>query len=193
MTRGRLVALLAITAIVPAALLVFVLSTRGGSPKASATATPTSIFPPYDTRKAVVGKPVPDFALPSITGERVDLARYRGTPVLLTFFASWCHPCEQDLPVLEKVSQEYRGRLAVVGVNYQDIASDSRAFVKRLGVTFPALIEGEAFNPVATRFGVHEIPITFFIDARGVLATTPVFGQTDRAALQPGIDTLLGH
>jgi len=193
MPRRRLAALLAVTLLVPAGVLVYALSTRGKSATASTTATPTSIFPAYDARRAVVGKPVPDFTLTSTTGSRVEFARYRGMPVLLTFFASWCHPCEAELPVLQKLSREYEGRLAIVAVNYQDIATDSRAFVTRLGVTFPALIENEAFNPVAVRFGVHEIPITFFVDAHGVLASTPVFGQTDRASLQPGIDTLFGR
>jgi peroxiredoxin len=144
----------------------------------------------YDASKAKVGELAPDFAARDLNGNVVRLSQFRGRAVVLTFFASWCHPCEEELPVLEKLQREAGPRVAVLAVSYNDLPPDSRAFAKRLGVTFPVLLEN-AENTVAKHYGVHEIPITFLIDARGVVATTPLYGSGSRKALQPGIDTLL--
>ncbi len=191
--RGRLAALLAVTLAVPIGLLVVALVISNRSSSAAGTTTPTSTGPAYDARKAVVGKPVPDFALPATSGATVRLSQFRGKPVVLTFFASWCHPCEEELPVLQKIADANRGRLEVVGVNYQDIDTDSHRFVDQLGVTFPALVESEVTNPVAAKYGVHEIPITYLIDANGVLQSTPVFGPTSAHELQDAVDHLLAN
>jgi thiol-disulfide isomerase/thioredoxin len=112
--------------------------------------------------------------------------------VVLNFFASWCHPCEEEMPVLEDLQREYGDRLAVVGVNYRDAPADSRAFVERLGVTYPALIQDDAENPVADRYGVRSPPMTFFIASDGTIAAPPVYGGASRADLQPSLTQLLG-
>ncbi len=196
MPRGRLAALVALTLAIPIALLVYALATSGHSSGAatnSGETMPTNLRPAYDVRKAVVGKPVPDFALPATNGATVRLSQFRGKPVVLAFFASWCHPCEEELPALEKIADANPDRLTVVGVNYDDIDSDTRRFVNRLGVTFPTLIESEVTNPVAAKYGVHEIPISYLIDANGVLQSTPVFGPTSTHELQDGVNKLLAN
>ena len=145
----------------------------------------------YDASKAKVGELAPNFAARDLHGNVVRLSQFRGRAVVLTFFALWCHPCEEELPVLEKLQHEAGARATVLAVSYNDLPPDSRAFANRLGVTFPVLLEnGE--NTIAKHYGVHEIPITFFIDARGVVAAAPVYGSGSRKALQPGIDKLLG-
>jgi cytochrome c biogenesis protein CcmG/thiol:disulfide interchange protein DsbE len=113
----------------------------------------------------------------------------RGHPVVVVFFASWCHPCEEELPVLEQFASEQGARLKVIGVNFRDLASDSAAFVRRLHVTFPALIDDPS-SPVAQRYGVRGIPQTVFVDAHGIVRGR-VYGETSRRALQPAIDDLL--
>jgi peroxiredoxin len=147
---------------------------------------------PFDGNKPKVGALAPDFQLPDVDGTPVRLSQYRGRAVVLTFFASWCHPCEEELPVLEEVQRDAGERLQVLAVNYNDFAGDSREFVNRLGVTYPALVEDANKSPVAARYGVHGIPVTFFIDARGRIATEPLFGESSKKALQPGLDALLG-
>ena len=176
---------------IPVIVLVAVLAGTGQK-SGRASTTPVTDIAPIDNAKAQIGRPAPDFELTSVDGRRVQLSQLRGTPVVLTFFASWCHPCQEELPVLEKLQKANQGRLNVVGVNYQDSASDTRDFVRQLGVTFPALVEDSIANPVAGRYGVHGLPVTFFIDAQGTIASPPLFGQSSRAALQPGLDKLLG-
>jgi thiol-disulfide isomerase/thioredoxin len=112
--------------------------------------------------------------------------------VVLTFFASWCNPCEQDMPILERAQRDNGSRIAVVGVNYQDFPSDTRDFVHRLGVTFPTLVEDSTDNPVASRYDVHAMPDTVFIDARGVVRNR-LFGPTSAHDLQSAVDALVAH
>jgi peroxiredoxin len=191
--RARLVALLAVSIAVPAGLLAFILlRDSGAKPAATGSRTPITDIAPFDRTKARVGHLAPDFQLTAVDGNLVRLSQFRGRAVVLTFFASWCHPCQEELPVLEAVQREEGSRVAVIAVNYQDFPDDSRRFVERLNITYPALIQDAAANPVAARYGVHGIPVTFFIDARGNVATEPLFGEGSREALQPGLDKLLG-
>lgn len=179
-----MVVLLAICVLVPAALLAWTLTRdddRGGSGVV-----------PLDRTRAKVGDTAPDFRLPDLSGRPTRLAEFRGKPVVLTFFASWCHPCEEELPALEKIQQEYGDRLQVLAVSYRDIDDDTRAFVDKLGVTYPTLLTDTADTSVARAYGVHGIPVTFFIDADGRVATEPLYGEGSRKALQPFIDEIVG-
>jgi thiol-disulfide isomerase/thioredoxin len=188
---ARLVALLAVSLAIPAALLALILHSRDEPRAPAAGTTPTTDIAPYDATKARVGGLAPDFALPGLFGGTTQLSQYRGRPVVLTFFASWCHPCEEELPVLEQLGREYGDRIAVLGVNFRDDARDSRGFVRRLGVTFPTLGEDSTDGPVAARYGVRGPPMTFFIDAQGRVAAPPLYGEGSRGALRPGLDALL--
>jgi cytochrome c biogenesis protein CcmG, thiol:disulfide interchange protein DsbE len=176
-SRPKLITLLLVCVLVPAAGLAFALSRDSSEP------APRRIA-------AGVGKAAPDFTLRSIDGEQVSLSDFRGKPVVLAFFASWCHPCEEELPVLQKVHRDYGDKLQVLIVNYQDhVGSDSKDFVHQLKVTYPALLEPQG-DPVAAQYGVHEIPQTFFIDGEGVLRDR-IYGQSSRKAIQPSIDALV--
>jgi cytochrome c biogenesis protein CcmG, thiol:disulfide interchange protein DsbE len=174
---------------IPAAALALILAHDHSSSTAS-SGGPTSVEVVPAPRKAQVGKLAPDFALPALDGKRVTLSAFVGRPVVLTFFASWCHPCEEDMPVLERAQKDAGNRIAVIGVNYQDFASDTRDFVQRLGVTFPTLVEDSTDNPVAARYDVHAMPDTLFIDARGVVRER-LYGPTSSHDLEAGVSSLL--
>ena len=94
------------------------------------------------------------------------------------------------MPALQQAATAANGGLAVVGVNYQDIDSDTRDFVHRLHVTFPTLIENEVDNPVAARYDVHEMPDTMFIDAAGVVRAR-TFGPLSKHDLEQAITALV--
>ncbi len=120
----------------------------------------------------------------------MQLSDYRGRPVVLTFFASWCAPCEKELPALERIARSHPD-VAVVAVNFKDLARDSRNFVRDLKVTFPTLLEDNVSNPVAGLYDVRWLPQTFFIDRAGVI-TDRLFGATNVKELQPSLDAVLG-
>jgi cytochrome c biogenesis protein CcmG, thiol:disulfide interchange protein DsbE len=136
LSRGAIVALIVVSLAIPAGGLALIL--RADQTPAADTTTNGAVVTP---EKAKVGSLAPDFTLPDLDGRTVTLSGMRGRVVVLTFFASWCHPCEQDMPILERAQRDVGDRIAIVGVNYQDFPNDSLEFVRRLGVTFPALIE----------------------------------------------------
>ena len=173
---------------IPAGALALIVTHQANGSTSSPT-TPSTAVAATDTRKARVGTGAPDFTLKTTDGKRVTLSALRGRPVVIAFFASWCHPCEEELPVLEQFQREHAARLTVIGVSYQDLPSDTIAFVRRLRVTFPALLD-RSDGPVAQRYGVRGIPQTMFIDARGVVRGR-IYGETSRRALQPAISDLL--
>jgi cytochrome c biogenesis protein CcmG, thiol:disulfide interchange protein DsbE len=172
---------------IPIGLLALIVG-HDGSSKPAAT-VPTTDGSVTDRSKAKVGSPAPDFTVPTSAGGRLTLSALRGHPVVLAFFASWCHPCEEELPVLQQLASDSSDRLKVVGVNFRDLGSDSADFVRRLHVTFPAGLDDPA-APIAARYGVRAIPQTIFIDAHGVVRGR-VYGVTSRKELAPAVDDLL--
>jgi peroxiredoxin len=183
-SRGGIVALVVFSLAIPAGVLTLILRTRHSHGTAVAK---TVVAAP---RRAKIGSTAPDFVLPDLAGKPLTLSALRGRAVVLTFFASWCNPCEQDMPILDRVQHDEGTRLAVVGVNYLDFPDDTRAFVHRLGVTFPTLIEDSTDNPVAARYDVHAMPDTVFIDAKGVVRGR-LYGPTSAHDLENAVSALL--
>jgi cytochrome c biogenesis protein CcmG/thiol:disulfide interchange protein DsbE len=138
-----------------------------------------------------IGSPAPDFRLPALDGRGdVSLADYRGRPVIVNFWASWCNPCRKEFPLLKQALRDHRaGRLAVIGVTYQDIPADSRSFVKQRDATWPQGVDDG--GAVASAFGVRAIPQSFFVRPDGTIAAR-VFGVTSESALAAPLAKLLG-
>ena len=108
----------------------------------------------------------PDHALPMLTGTGTrSLADFRGKVVVLNFWASWCDPCRQEAPLLEKLQKRLGADGTVLGVTYKDYASDSRKFVKQYGLTYPNLRDDRL--QLAPKYGTSALPETFVIDKRG--------------------------
>jgi peroxiredoxin len=178
------IALVVVSVAIPGALFAIASRDTGGeSPLTPGTlgGVPT---------KAEVGSVAPDFTLRGVDQKEYTLSEFRGRPVVLNFFASWCNPCEKEMPALEEVHRAEGDRVAIVGVNYKDFGDDTRRFVQRLGVTFPALLEDANKNPVAAAYDVHAMPDTVFIDAEGVVRER-LYGQSSPDDVRAGINRLL--
>ena len=121
--------------------------------------------------------PAPLFTLPRLDGPgRLALASLRGKAVVVNFWASWCRPCKEELPVLEQTWQRYRSRgLVVVGVDAQDFTGDAKRFAQKYGITYPIVHDG----PGATLgdYGVTGFPETFFVDRAGRLVGVHISGS----------------
>jgi cytochrome c biogenesis protein CcmG, thiol:disulfide interchange protein DsbE len=145
-----------------------------------------------DAGGAEVGSPAPDFVLPALDGDgEVRLSDFRGRPVIVNFWASWCNPCRDEFPLLEEALRDHRAdKLAVIGVTYRDIPADSRDFVEEMKATWPQAVDDD--RVVADAFGVRSIPITFFVRADGTIAARQ-FGFTSEAALADPIGKLLSQ
>lgn len=122
---------------------------------------------------ASTGQPAPGFALSPIDGgEPVSLDGLHGRVVLLNFWATWCGPCEAEMPAMEKLARKLSAEpFTLVAISVDERASDVRAFRDRLSLDFPILHgEGgrEARN-VAAQYGTFRYPETFLIDTQGRL------------------------
>lgn len=132
-----------------------------------------------------VGRVAPDFNLPSLDGGTVSLSQFRGRPVFVYFWASWCVPCREEAPGIEATWRDYRGRgVAFLGVNMQDSDDAARAFVREFNTTFPTLRDRD--GSVYIDYGVYGVPEAFFVDARGTIAQRwigPLTAEDLRTAL----------
>ena len=144
--------------------------------------------PSWDTPMA--GQSAPDFELTTLDGGTVRLSALRGRPVVVNFWASWCHPCRTEFPLLADALEEHADAdLAVVGVTYKDIESDSRDFVDETDANWPQGVDED--GEVARAYGVRAIPQTYFIGRDGRI-TGRVFGFTSEDALEEPLAEIIG-
>jgi cytochrome c biogenesis protein CcmG, thiol:disulfide interchange protein DsbE len=133
-------------------------------------------------------KPAPELELPRLGGGGTgSLADYRGKVVVLNFWASWCKPCKDESPLLERWHQRMKGRDGtVVGVDMLDITEDAQRFIAEYDLTYPMLKDKDG-NGIET-FGVVQYPETFAIDKRGHITAVrrgPVDDEWMKANVEP--------
>lgn len=115
----------------------------------------------------LVGKSAPNFSLRGLDGDLVELEDFRGQPVFLNFWATWCQPCIAEHPVLQAAAQRYEGRVKFLGVVYHDEIEKIEAFLNSRGEWGSTLLDLE--GSVAVAYGVYGAPETFFINREGVI------------------------
>jgi thiol-disulfide isomerase/thioredoxin len=96
------------------------------------------------------------------------LQEYRGRPVVINFFASWCNPCRAEFPILRKELTAHHGDYVMLGIDYRDISSDAQDFVKSQHAGWPMLSDPD--NAANTAYGIRAVPQTIFVDRSGVIA-----------------------
>ena len=144
--------------------------------------------------KVETGAPAPSYQTTSLAGDSVSLAAQRGKVVLLNIWATWCHPCRDEIPELSAIHARYSARgLELIGVSVDADGSDDaiRAFMKDFQMTYP--IWRDPDERVSAQFLVVGVPATFLIDRAGVLRwrkTGPI--QPNDASLSAAIEGALG-
>jgi cytochrome c biogenesis protein CcmG, thiol:disulfide interchange protein DsbE len=120
--------------------------------------------------RIAVGDPVPDKRLPILGSEgQGAIADYRGRWVLVNLWASWCTPCREEAPVLERFARRYRDDgVTVLGINVQDNSDDALAFLGSYPTTYPQL--RSIGDERSSAFGTTGVPENFLVDRRGRLA-----------------------
>jgi cytochrome c biogenesis protein CcmG/thiol:disulfide interchange protein DsbE len=121
--------------------------------------------------QATVGNPAPDFELPTLDGGTLSSEELEGHPVVVNFWASWCLPCREEAPLLERAWRAYRDDGVIfVGVNIKDAESDAKAFVEDFDLTYPMVRDLD--QELTRSFGVRGLPETFFIDHKWTFMST---------------------
>ena len=133
----------------------------------------------------------PDFTVYDRDGNEVKLSDYHGKPIVLNFWASWCGPCQMEMPDFHEKHQELGEDITFLMVNMTDGSRETvegaSAFVTEKGYAFPVFFDTQT-NAAAT-YGVNSLPTTYFIDADGY-AIAQAKGAIDGEALQRGIDLI---
>ena len=115
-----------------------------------------------------VQKPAPEFTLPLFDGGQLVLAEHLGRPVVINFWASWCAPCRDEAPLLERTWRSYRDRgVQYIGVAIQETEEGGRAYLKEFGITYPNVLDRD--GKVTVDYGVIGLPVTFFVNRDGIV------------------------
>ncbi|MAA64188.1 MAG: redoxin [Alteromonadaceae bacterium] len=113
-----------------------------------------------------MNEPAPDFTLKSNQGENLRLEDYRGQVVMLNFWASWCGPCRQEMPLIDDIYSKYKDLgFTVLAVNVDEDSTDANRFLEAVPVSYPVLYDND--SKVSERYNVEAMPTTVMIDRDG--------------------------
>jgi thiol-disulfide isomerase/thioredoxin len=172
---------LILAVLIAAAVGFLAIGLYGITQQSDSAATPTeqSLIPTFEAKDAppVVGT--------TLDGEPFDLADYRGTPVVLNFWASWCGPCRRELPALAAFAKAHP-EIQVLGVDYQDDVAAARTFAAENGATWPSVIDD---GPIGAAYEVPGLPATYLINAQGRIVER-LLGEVTEATLEEQLKVL---
>ena len=127
----------------------------------------------------------PDFQLISLDGQTVSLSDFRGKPVLLNFWATWCGPCEFEMPFLQEIHEDEEWSqkgLVILTVDIGEHPTKVKLFASSLNLSFIILLDID--QDVALKYNIRAIPTTFFIDKDGIIQETKIGAFADKADIE---------
>jgi DsbE subfamily thiol:disulfide oxidoreductase len=147
-------------------LFAFVASAPVFAQSKSAPSLDYTVIPKMEPMKDRPG--APDFTLTTPDGKKASLKDYRGKVVFLNFWATWCPSCRTEMPDMDKLYREFKGKgLEIVAVNVKDKRDDAMGFVKNMKLTYPIMLDPE--GEVGLLYGAWGMPATYLIDRKGVV------------------------
>jgi cytochrome c biogenesis protein CcmG/thiol:disulfide interchange protein DsbE len=151
---------------------------------------PHRVVPAGDRVTNIARHPLaPEFSLPELTGQTLDLSAYRGKVVLLDFWATWCDPCRDEIPRFVELQDKYRDRgLQIIGISMDDGPAPVRDFYQRFHMNYPVAMGNAKIGELYG--GVLGLPIAFLIDRDGRIEAKHI-GATDISVLERELKALL--
>jgi peroxiredoxin len=136
--------------------------------QATAASTSNARHPPPGIVAAARRRPAPALRVADFDGRPFDLDGWRGRPVVVSFFESWCPVCRVEQPDLSRVATEFAGRAGAVGVSHHDTVAAGRAYQRRFGVPYP--LANDASGRTWAAWGVPYQPVVVLVDRQGRIA-----------------------
>ena len=129
------------------------------------------------------GFPAPDFTFPDLKGQQISLSGHRGKVVLVNIWATWCPPCRQEMPSMQKLYERFQGEdFEILAVSIDSIGREAVApFMQSLSLTFPALLDPK--EDIRTLYKITGVPESFIIDKGGIVVEK-IIGPIDWATPQ---------
>jgi cytochrome c biogenesis protein CcmG/thiol:disulfide interchange protein DsbE len=156
---------------------------------ASQLLTPASQGALGTVSSPLLGQNAPDFTLPLLdpsSSSTLHLARLKGTPVVINFWASWCDACKEEAPLFQQTWQQVQSQgVRFIGIDFEDTQSAGLGFLRHYGVTYPNVTDTS--GSVAIDYGVSGVPETFFINRQGVIVQK-IIGAVQQHAFQQAIE-----
>jgi len=120
-----------------------------------------------------IGFAAPDFTLQTVDGRQVSLSDYRGKPVILNFWASWCGPCRYEVPSFKSFHDKYENEgISILAVNTQDNPDSALAYAKADGLKFTIPVDPQ--GKVSSLYNIRGLPTTYFIDENGIITSIKI-------------------
>ena len=136
----------------------------------------------------LVGSPAPQWTLPTSTGTKLSMSAFKGEPVYMNFFATWCPPCNDEAPGVNELQKKYAGSgLRVIGVDELEDARRAQSFVRKYGLTFPAVVDEGTLEDA---YAVNGLPVHVFISRGGIIRQITA-GEMSKAQIEKSIRALL--
>ncbi|TMF42133.1 MAG: redoxin domain-containing protein [Chloroflexi bacterium] len=134
----------------------------------------------------LVGHPAPNFALamlsPGTGKSALSLSNFKGRPVVLNFWASWCAPCKEEMPLLERTWKQVQGQgkdVVFLGIDFQEANGDGISFLRLYSITYPIVLDAD--GSVGFKYGITSLPQTIFINRNGTVMSRAPQELTDQA------------
>lgn len=133
------------------------------------------------------GEVAPDFRFTLPDGTTTKLNELRGKKVLINFWATWCGPCQEEMPDLQQAHEQAGDDLVIIGVNKAEDAAAVASFVKDVPVTFPLVLDPD--SDIAYRYGARNLPMSFFVNTDGTINMVKL-GIMDEAFIEQQVQAL---
>jgi peroxiredoxin len=135
------------------------------------------------TRQIQVGSPAPNFTFPDLNGQQINFSDHRGKVVLVNIWATWCAPCRQEMPSMQKLYERFKGEnFEILAVSIDSTGREAVApFMRKLNLTFPALLDPK--GDIGPLYGATGVPESFIIDKEGIVVQK-IIGPIDWATPQ---------